>query len=80
MQKEKLAGVRLPEIKRRKEGLNIDQPKPKGKNLEEKDYYSYKSPNFKQYEQNNVNSMQVESFDHFREAHSDKNKINSFEQ
>lgn len=43
-QQEKLAQVRLPEIKRKKESVEIYNPKPKVKTAESKEYYSFKSP------------------------------------
>jgi hypothetical protein len=45
---EKQKMVHLPEIKKKKESMEVFNPKLKNKNEEAREYYSYKSPNFKQ--------------------------------
>lgn len=44
---EKMSQVRLPEIKKKKEHVEIYNPKAKGEPVHNKDYYTYKSPNVK---------------------------------
>jgi hypothetical protein len=74
-----LSEVRLPEIKRKKEAVEIFDPRAKDKPVEPKHYYSYKSPNFKEDSDiKNAVSMQADPVVHFRNASNEK-KVNSFE-
>jgi hypothetical protein len=47
-EKEMMQNVRLPDIRHKKEEPVPAQKQPKPKAAEQKEYYSYKSPNFKQ--------------------------------
>lgn len=77
--------VKLPEIKKKEakdetvEALSQIVNNSKQKVSDKKEYYSYKSPNFKQNEEKSGFSIQGESMDRYKDSHPAKQRINSFD-